>query len=69
MNKRDRMTYKESVEKIEELIAKIENPATQLEEITGEVKKALELIKYCKDTIKGFADESALLLGKQDGRA
>ena len=41
---------------------KIEDPSTQLEDITGEVKKALELIKFCRETIRGFKDESAGLM-------
>ncbi len=56
------LTYKEALLQLEELVKKIEDPETQLEDITGEVKKALELIKYCRDTIKGYKEETAKLM-------
>lgn len=62
MNKEKALTYKEALLQLEELVKKIENPETQLEDITGEVKKALELIKYCREAIKGYKDEAAKLM-------
>lgn len=62
MSKDKPLTYKDALSQLEELVKKIENPDTQLEDITSEVKKALELIKYCRETIKGYKDEAAKLM-------
>lgn len=62
MDSENKISYKEAIAKIEQLIVKIEDPNTNLEDITAEVKKAMELINSCKETIRSFAEESSLLL-------
>lgn len=61
-NKESSLTYKKALSELEELVKKIENPETELEDISGEVKKALELIKYCRETIKGYKEETSKLM-------
>lgn len=63
---KEKLSYGEAIEQIEQLIAVIENPKTPLETITGEVKKVLELIKECKAEIAGFARESDALLKEEN---
>lgn len=48
------LTYEDAVKELELLAARIENPATPLDTIAGEVKKALELVKYCKGKLRDF---------------
>ncbi|MFA5713575.1 MAG: exodeoxyribonuclease VII small subunit [Bacteroidales bacterium] len=62
MESENKISYKEAIAKIEELIVKIEDPNTNLEDITVEVKRAMELIALCKATIRNFGEESASLL-------
>ncbi len=50
----NKLTYEEAIIELEKLTAKIENPATPLDTITKEVKKALELVKYCKSKLREF---------------
>jgi exodeoxyribonuclease VII small subunit len=54
MKKDTNLTYEEAVKELELLAAKIENPQTPLDTISGEVKKALELVKYCKGKLRDF---------------
>ncbi len=62
MAKKDSLTYKQALAELEELVIRIENPETNLENIAEEVKKALNLVKLCRDQIKGFRDETDKLL-------
>lgn len=61
-NRENTLTYKKALVELEELVKKIEDPQTELEDISGEVKKALELIKYCRETIKGYKEETSKLM-------
>ena len=50
-------SYKEALKELEELVVKIEDPATNIEEISAEVKRALELVNYCQLQLRTYRDE------------
>jgi len=50
-------SYKEALKELEELVVKIEDPATNIEEISAEVKRALELVNYCQLQLRSYKDE------------
>ncbi len=56
------ITYMQALKELEELAKKIENPDTPLENISQEVKRALYLINFCREQIKGYRDETDSLL-------
>ena len=58
----DKMTYEEALAELEKLVARIENPETDFTKIGGDVKKAMELVKYCKTCIAGTKEELEKLL-------
>jgi len=62
MKKIKELTYKEAMAALEDLTKKIENPETPLEDITGEVKLALELIEHCRELIGKYKSETDKLL-------
>jgi exodeoxyribonuclease VII small subunit len=49
--------YKEAVEEIESIIEEIENETVDVDVLTGKVKRASLLIKYCKDKLKKTDNE------------
>lgn len=44
-------TYKESVDRLEEILSKLENDDMQIDEIATSVKEAAELLKNCKSIL------------------
>ena len=50
-------SYKEALKELEELVVKIEDPATNIEEISAEVKRSLELVNYCQLQLRSYRDE------------
>ena len=56
-SKTEKMSYEQAVENLEELVKKIESPSMPLSKMGDEVKKAMELIKYCKEELKGYQKE------------
>ncbi len=61
--KNEKMSYEEAVEKLEELVKKIESPDMPLSKMGDELKKAMELIKYCKEELKGYQKEFEEIIG------
>lgn len=53
----EKLTYEEALAKLEELVGKIEDPEADLSAIGGQVKKAMELVRYCKACIAGTKEE------------
>ena len=54
MEKGKKITYAEVVKKLELVLEKIENPDLPLSEVEDEVKKAIDLIKICKEELNGY---------------
>lgn len=50
----EKITYAEAVQKLEIVLEKIENPDLPLSEVEDEVKKAINLIKICKEELNGY---------------
>ena len=52
------ISYREALAEIESIVKKIEDPKVKIEEITSDVKRALLLIRYCKEELRGYREES-----------
>lgn len=50
-------SYKAALEEIEQIVQKIENEDIDVDELSKMVKKAAELIKQCKGTLKNTGQE------------
>ena len=55
--KNKKKSYREALSEIEEIIGKLENGDADIDEITEEVKRASELIKYCKQKLHSTEQE------------
>lgn len=61
------MTYIEAVEKIEEIMSKIENEELDIDELAGNVKQASELLKFCKSKLRDTKIEIEKILDDING--
>ncbi len=50
-------TYQEALQELQELVAKIEDPSSDIETISRDVKKAMELVKYCQIQLRSYEEE------------
>ncbi|NLD21130.1 MAG: exodeoxyribonuclease VII small subunit [Bacteroidales bacterium] len=53
----EKMTYKQALEQLQQLVASIEDPKRDLTSLTEDVKKATDLAKYCKACLKKSEDD------------
>lgn len=56
------MTYSEAYQQLEEIIEEIENEQIGIDELTLKIKRASELITYCKTMIANTEKEVKRLL-------
>ena len=54
----EKISYRDALAEIEAIVKKIEDPKVKIEEITSDVKRALLLIQYCKEELRGYKEES-----------
>lgn len=51
------MTYKDAIKKLEDIVHRIENEDPDVDEISGLVKEANELLMFCKKRLKTTEEE------------
>ena len=56
MEKSETMTYSKALEALEEILRKVENPEIPLTEVEKEVKRAMELIAFCRGERAGYKE-------------
>jgi exodeoxyribonuclease VII small subunit len=52
-----KLSYKEAVAEIEEILAKIENEELDVNMLSENVKRVSALIKFCKDKLRATEEE------------
>ena len=61
-----KQTYDEALKEIEEILDQIENEQFSVDELAGKVKKASELIKFCKSKLHDTEEEIEKILDNLD---
>ena len=56
MEKSETMTYSKALEALEEILRKVENPEIPLTEVEKEVKRAMELIAFCRGELSAYKE-------------
>jgi exodeoxyribonuclease VII small subunit len=49
--------YREALQEIEKLLAKIEDPETSFDQLSLDVKRATELVEYCRKQLRSYKEE------------
>ncbi|MDN5212118.1 exodeoxyribonuclease VII small subunit [Fulvivirgaceae bacterium BMA12] len=58
-----KLNYKKALERLEEIVGKIENDEPEVDELSLLVKEASELVKKCKEKLKMTEEELDGALG------
>ena len=62
----ENLTFEESLEKLEEIVNKLENGDIPLDDAIEEFKKAMDLVKICNDKLN-TAEESIAKIVQENG--
>lgn len=57
MNTQETVTYKEAMAQLEQIVHKIENEEPDVDELSAMVKKASELMQFCRKKLKSTEEE------------
>ncbi|MEG0518712.1 MAG: exodeoxyribonuclease VII small subunit [Bacteroidales bacterium] len=52
-----KMSYEEAVAELEKIVGEVEAPDVSLVTMGDKMKRAMELIQYCKTELKGYQDD------------
>ncbi len=63
---KQKISYSEAVNEIEEILNHIENGELDVDELTEKVKRVTLLIKICKTKLKSTEEELKSILGEED---
>jgi len=63
---KQKISYSEAVNEIEEILSQIENGELDVDELTEKVKRVTMLIKICKTKLKSTEEELKSILGEKD---
>lgn len=63
---KDKMSYEEAFTELERLVVGIEDPERDLSGIENDVKRAMELIEYCRSAIRGEQEKIENIINKSD---
>lgn len=55
--KKDKLTYSSAITELEEIVNEIESGEVNVDVLTAKVKRASELIKFCKDNLRDTQKE------------
>ena len=61
----EEVKYEEKYAELEALVAGIEDPTRDLSLIGADVKKAMELIRWCRDYIRGSQEQVEKLMKEE----
>lgn len=59
-------TYRQALAELEKIVSKIENEEPDVDELNALVKKASELVKYCKNKLRSTEEELKKSLDELD---
>ena len=61
----EKMTYEEALEQLQKLVEVIEAPDAQIAGVEKELKKAMELLEFCRKELDGYENDFNKILNKQ----
>lgn len=61
----EKMKYEEALERLEKIVAEIENPQTAVGDIPAKVKEAAELLTYCRKMLKESEESIGKILDEE----
>jgi exodeoxyribonuclease VII small subunit len=57
-----KITYKDAIEEIEEIVSLMENEELDVDDLTVKVKRAAQLLKFCKEKLYETENEVAKIM-------
>lgn len=61
----EKLTYEEAMAQLQQLVVAIEEPDAQIAGIGKELKRAMELIEFCKKELDGYEKDFNTILNRK----
>jgi len=67
MSEHNDLTYSEAFEELQRIVNEIENESVDVDVLTSKIKRATQLIKFCKTKLKSTEEEVKNVLSEIEG--
>lgn len=64
---KEELTYEKAIEELQTLVERVEEKDAPLDRIEKDIKRAMQLIAFCKTQLRGYKERFAALM--EDGNA
>ncbi len=61
------LTYEQALQRLEAIVNELEDGRLDLDALVDKVREAGELVRYCRDRLKGVSTELDQLIGGMEG--
>ncbi|MBI2968791.1 MAG: exodeoxyribonuclease VII small subunit [Bacteroidetes bacterium] len=62
-----KLSYKSAHEELEKILEEIQSPDTDVDKLSGKIKRAGELIKFCKTKLRMAEEETKKIVDEMKG--
>ena len=59
---KEELTYEKAIKELETLVARVEEKDAPLDRIEKDIKRAMELIAFCKEQLRGYRERFSKLM-------
>ena len=64
MAKTKKLTYEAAMQELQGIVNQLQEEAVSVDELSGKVKRAAELVKFCQEKLRDTEEELGGLFGK-----
>lgn len=61
------LTYEKAIAELEQLVERVEEKDAPLDRVEKDIKRAMELIAFCKTQLRGYKERFAALMDEDNG--
>lgn len=59
---KEELTYEKAIAELEELVSRVEEKDAPLDRIEKDIKRAMQLLAFCKTQLRGYKERFAALM-------
>ena len=63
---KEELTYEKAIAELEELVSRVEEKDAPLDRIEKDIKRAMQLLAFCKTQLRGYKERFAALMDDKE---
>ena len=63
---KEELTYEQAIQELETLVERVEEKDAPLDRVEKDIKRAMQLISFCKTQLRGYKERISALMDEED---